>query len=133
MYPNNGEEQSFLGSEIDTPESFYDTATEYAGAAYDAVSDVAGHLLDTDHDGAVLDDIYKYQTTGAGIILGAALGIEGGPEGVVAGAEEGYAASAEFSSMAEEFGDSVSDALGTRGELPYGSDGCTDPYYKDGL
>jgi hypothetical protein len=37
MYPDNEEEQSLLGSVTDMLESAYDTATEYAGAAYDTL------------------------------------------------------------------------------------------------
>jgi hypothetical protein len=147
MYPDNEEEQSFLGSVTDTLESAYDTAAEYTGAAYDTVSDVAGqavdnieNMVDTDHDGAVIDDVLRWGATGyvtvAGAVAGAAIGAAGGPAaavgGAAVGAAAGYAAGSVVGSASEEYGDFISDALGTRSELPYGDDGCTDLDYKDG-
>jgi hypothetical protein len=139
MYPDNEEEQSFLGSVTDTLESAYDTVADTASDVYDTVSDVAGdavdnieNMVDTDHDGAVIDDVLRWGATGAATLGGAALGIEAGPAGVLGGAALGYAAGSVVGSAGEEYGDFISDALGTRGELPYGEDGCSDLDYKDG-
>ena len=160
MYPDNEEEQSYLGSVTDTLEGAYDTAAEYAGAAYDTVSDVAGqalntveNMIDTDHDGAVLDDVAGWGAAGVAVVGGAVVGGVGGAVagvlagggvasipmgmagaigGIAVGSALGYTGDSVLGSMGEEYGDFVSDALGTRDELPYRDDECTDLDYKDG-
>jgi hypothetical protein len=135
-----GEEQGFWSSVADTLGDAVDTVTDTASDVYDTVSDVAGqvvdnveNMIDTDHDGAVIDDVIRWGVAGVGTIGGAAIGaISGGPAGAAGGAVVGYAAGTFLSSAGEEVGDFISDALGTRDELPYGSDECTDPDYKDG-
>ena len=127
-----GEEQGFWGSVTDTLGDAVDTVTDTASDVYDTVSDVAGqavdtveNMIDTDHDGAVIDDVIRWGVTGAATIAG---GVYGG----VAGGIVGFAAGTAIGVAGEEVGDFISDALGTRDELPYGDEGCTDLDYKDG-
>jgi phage tail tape-measure protein len=122
------EEQGFWGSVTDTLESAADTVSDVVGQAVDNVE----NMIDTDHDGAVIDDVIRWGVTGAATIGGAVAGIEAGPLGVAGGAALGYAGGSVLGSIGEEVGDFVSDALGTRDELPYGNDGCTDLDYKEG-
>ncbi len=127
------EEQGFWGSVTDTLGDAYDTVSDVASQAVDTVE----NMIDTDHDGAVIDDVIRWGATGAATIGGAALGAVataevGGVPGAIAGAGVGYAAGTYIGSIGEEVGDFISDALGTRDELPYGNDGCTDLDYKEG-
>jgi hypothetical protein len=133
-------EQGFWGSVTDTLGSAVDTVTDTASDVYDTVSDVAGqavdtveNMIDTDHDGAVIDDVIRWGVTGAATIAGAAAGAYiGNAPGAAVGAAAGFVAGSAVGSVGEEVGDFISDALGTRDELPYGNDGCTDLDYKDG-
>jgi hypothetical protein len=152
---DNEAEQSYLGSVTDTIESAYDTAAEYAGAAYDIAGQAFNtleNMVDTDHDGAVIDDVMGWGAAGAvtlggsaagalgGAVLGAAVTPELGGVGAVAGVGLGLEVGGEaigylagpIGSEYEEVGDFMSDVMGTRSELPYGNDECTDPDYKDG-
>jgi hypothetical protein len=139
---DNEAEQSYLGSA-------YDTAAYVADHALDNIE----NMVDTDHDGAVIDDVMGWGATGVAVVGGAVAGGVGGAVagvlagggvasipmsmagaigGIAAGSALGYAGDSVLGSIGEEGGDFISDVLGTRDELPYGDDGCTDLDYIDG-